>query len=117
MPIVDVTGLGADEVPQMQAIRSAVQQAFQERWGFERLDTTTVNFSVDPSAESSVDVHVMARVTTVQFSKMDDKGIFEACWEVQRLLEKHGDHTFNEAWPPGYPHIMCGGWREGCRPD
>ena len=112
MPIVDVSGFTADEVPQMKAIRGAIQEAFQERWGFERLDTTTVNFFVDPSVETSPDVHAMARVYTKQFLKMDDAGRDEVCWEVQRILEEQGGHTFNEAFPPGFAS-MCGGWKEG----
>lgn len=116
MPIVDVTGFTADEVPRMNAIRQAVQAAFQERWGFERLDTTTVNFLVDPSIETSPDVHAMARVYTKQFIGMTDEQRDEVCWEVQRALEEHGGHTFNEAFPPGY-NSMCGGWKEGRRPD
>lgn len=101
----------------MHTMRAAIQEAYKDRWDLPRLDTTTVNFMTDPSIETSLDVHAMARVTTVQFNKMEDGSIREACWEVQRLLEQHGGHTFNEAWPPGYPHIMCGGWKEGCRPD
>ncbi|MCA9355186.1 hypothetical protein KC865_01385 [Candidatus Kaiserbacteria bacterium] len=116
MPIVDVTGFTADEVPQMKAIRHAVQTAFQKRWSFERLDTTTVNFLTDPSIETSPDIHAMARVYTMQFINMTEEQRDEVCWEVQRALEEHGGHTFNEAFPPGYKSI-CGGWKEGRRPD
>ena len=44
MPIVDITGYGANEVSQMQAIRFAIQEAFKVRWGFDEHGTTTVNF-------------------------------------------------------------------------
>lgn len=116
MPIVTVTGLTADEVPQMKAIRHAVQTAFQERWGFDRLDTTDVKFSVDPSIETSIEEHVIGKVYTKQFVGMTDEQRDEVCWEVQRALEEHGGHTFNEAFPPGY-NSMCGGWKKGHRPD
>lgn len=116
MPIVDVTGFTADEVPQMLVIRKAIQVDFKNRWGFDRLDTTTVNFLTDPSIETSPEVHAMARVTTIKFDEMDDDDIREVCWEVQRALEQYGGHIFNEAWPPGYTNIMCGGWKEGHRP-
>lgn len=117
MPIVDITGFTADEIPEMLVIRKVIQVAFKKRWDFNRLDTTTVNFLVDPSIDTSLGVHAMARVTTTQLNKMNDDAIRDVCWEVQKLLEQHGNHTFNEAWPPGYTNIMCGGWKEGCRPN
>jgi len=116
MPIVDITGFTAHEVPQMKVIREEIQKAFQGRWKFKRLETTTVNFLVDPSIETSPDVHAMARVYTKQFLKMDDASRDEVCWEVQRILEKHGGHTFNEAFPPGFSS-MCGGWKKGLQID
>lgn len=115
MPIIDVTGYGQQEVTVMVNIRTAIQEAFQKRWGFEHLDTTTVNFMPDPSILPSFDVHAMARVYTKKFCDMDTEEIKEVCWEVQRILEKHGKHTFNEAFAPGFPDVMCGGWQEGYR--
>ena len=108
MPIVDITGYGANEVPQMQAIRLAIQEAFKARWDFDELGTTTVNFSVDPSVESSSEVHAVARICTKQFIKMDDAGRDAVCDEVVLLMEKHGGHTFNEAFPPGYKSMRGG---------
>lgn len=116
MPIVDVSGYTAEEVPQMIAIRHAIQDAFQRRWGFERLDTTTVNFFVDPSVNTSPEVHAMARVYTMKFMDMTESRRNEVCDEVYRLLEKYGKHTFNEAFAPGY-NPMCGGWKEGHEPN
>ncbi len=108
MPIVDITGFGADEVPQMQATRLAIQRAFKARWGFDELGTTTVNFSVDPSVEPSPDVHAMARIYTKQFLKMDNDGRDTVCDEVVLLMEEHGGHKFNEAFPPGYSSMRGG---------
>lgn len=109
MPIVDITGFTTDEVSKMKAIRLAIQQAFQVRWGFEELVTTTVNFLVDPSVEPSLALHAMARIYTKQFIKMDNAGRDVICDDVVLLMETYGEHSFNEAFSPGY-NSMRGGF-------
>ena len=116
MPIVDITGFTEEEAGEMTAVETAIQEAFKERWGLRRLDTTTVNFLACLNIKTSPDIHVMARVTTIRFDEMEKDEIEEVCWEVQKLLEQHGGHVFSEAWAHGYPNVMCGGWKEGYRP-
>ena len=109
MPIVDITGFTADETDAMDVIRFVIQVAFQKSWGFPRLDTTSINFLVDPSLTPSLKNHVIARVYTKKFIDMDDLGRDKVCEITYFLMEKYGGHEYNEAFPPGYKS-MQGRW-------
>ena len=108
MPIVDISGFGNDEVEKMKNIRLAIKIAFARIWSFNDLDLdqTSVNFAVDPSVESSLEVHTMARIYTKQFIKMTDSERDEVCSLVCGLLERFGEHKFNEAFSPGYTSMQ-----------
>lgn len=106
MQTVDVTGFGNDEEGIMKDIRLGIEKLFHDHLNFKDVDTIMVNFSVDPSIESSLEVPAIARIYTHQFIIMTDNERDVICHLVYSILERLGKHRYNMAFTPGYKSMQ-----------
>lgn len=95
MPIVDVSGLTAGETSAKVKIRKEIKKYFANRLSISE-DSTTVTFSTDDTTDSQE--HVMARLYSKAFIKMNTEDLEEICDNVVTILEKAG-HPYNEVFP------------------
>ncbi|MCD4762163.1 hypothetical protein K8R32_04370 [bacterium] len=107
MPIIDVSGLMLDEEEKKKIIRKNLKVFFHRKHGFSE-DSTTVTFIEDVT--TGPEEHVMARMYSKSFMKLDDTALEKLCDDVVIILEQAG-HPFNEAFP--IPVLaMKGRWKK-----
>lgn len=95
MPIIDISGFTQEEEEKKQKLRRDLQGYFQYKYGF-GWDSTFVTFLNDDTVEPNQ--HVMARMYSKSFMKMNEEQLQRLCDEVIVILETAG-HPFNEAFP------------------
>ena len=95
MPIIDVSGLFPSEGSVKIQIRKEIRRYFAGRLGILE-DSTTVTFITDEIMDGQE--HVMARLYSKSFMKMDPRELEEICDEILAILEKAG-HPYNEVFP------------------
>ena len=93
MPIIDVSGLMAGTKDAKNKLRAELKGMFT-RFGFS-VDSTTVTFIEDPT--TGTEEHLMARLYSKSFMKMEPETLEKICDDVVAILEKAG-HPFNEAF-------------------
>jgi len=94
MPIIDISGLTADEGDAKIRIRKDLR-IFFGTLGFSE-DSTSVTFATDDTI--GPDEHVMARMYSKKFMQMDVSDLERMCDNVVAILEK-ANHPFNEVFP------------------
>lgn len=95
---VDITGFTMDEVEKMKDLRSIIQREFIELFALSCFEDTVVNFTVDPSIESSLTNRCVASIHTEMLTNGTNEGRAAVCKIVEGLMEDYGGHTFNEAF-------------------
>jgi hypothetical protein len=96
MPIVDISGFTENENVIKIDLRRRIQVLYHERLGVP-LAATTVTFITDDTTKEGGPV--MARLYSKKLMDMNQADLDALCDEVVEILEDHGGHDFNEAFP------------------